>query len=124
LAIGNKMANRDQFKTSDFINAIPGTGGIISAIAKKVGCDWHTAKKYVTDYPTVKQAYEDECAGIDDMAVNTVLKAIKEGDVSTAKWWLAKKRKAEFGEAIDVTSGGEKVEIVVRYERADRPDAA
>lgn len=55
------MANKDQFTAKDFIEAIPGTGGIVSTIAKAVGCEWHTAKKYIDNYPTVKQAYDDEC---------------------------------------------------------------
>ena len=28
---------------AEFIKAIPGTGGIISAIARKVDCEWNTA---------------------------------------------------------------------------------
>ena len=98
-----------------FINAIPGTGGIISAIARKVGCDWHTAKKYIETYPTVKQVYEDECEKVDDLAENTVLQAIKGGDVPTAKWWLGKKRRGQFGDNVDITSGGEKVTLNVVY---------
>lgn len=100
------MANRPQYKADDFISAIPGTGGIIATIAKRVGCDWHTAKKYIEDYKTVQQAYEDECEEINDLAVSTVLKAIRDGSTADAKWWLTKKRKGEFGEALDITSGG------------------
>ena len=96
------MANKNQFTTKQFIQAIPGTGGIIATIAKRIDCDWHTAKKYVTEYATVKRAYENECAGIDDLAVSTVIKAIRDGDVATAKWWLGKKRKSEFGETLDI----------------------
>ena len=35
-----------------------------------------------------------------------MFKAIRDGDIPTAKWYLTKKRKDEFGDAIDVTSGG------------------
>jgi len=38
----------DHYKASQFIAAIPGSAGIISIIARRVGCDWNTAKKYVT----------------------------------------------------------------------------
>ena len=35
------------YKTQQFLDAIPGTGGIITAIAKRLGCSWHTAKKRI-----------------------------------------------------------------------------
>ena len=57
-------------------------------------------------YQTIRDAYDDECERVSDMAVAVVIKAIKEGDTATAKWYLTKKRKPEFGDAIDVTSGG------------------
>ena len=43
------MAGSNQFTAKQFIKAIPGTGGIISALADKVGCGWHTAKRYIKD---------------------------------------------------------------------------
>lgn len=97
---------KELYTAKQFIDAIPGTGGIVSTIADRVGCTWNTAKKYLDTYATVQQAYQDECERISDLATSTVLKAIRDGDVPTAKWWLTKKRKGEFGDAVDVTSGG------------------
>lgn len=97
------MANRAQFRISDFLAAIPGSGGVIATIASRVGCEWHTAKKYIEKYPKIKAAYEDEAQITSDIAVDIVLKAIKSGDTSTAKWWLSKKRREEFGESLDVS---------------------
>ena len=85
---------KELYTAKQFIDAIPGTGGIVATIADRVGCKWHTAKKYIEEYPTVKEVYEDEC------------ERIRDGDIPTAKWYLTKKRKDEFGDAIDVTSGG------------------
>lgn len=45
---------KNLYTAAQFIEAIPGTGGIISAIAKRVGCDWITAKKYITELITKK----------------------------------------------------------------------
>ena len=103
------MAGKDQYRASDFIKAIPGSGGIITTIAKRVGCNWHTAKKYIEDYPTVQQAYEDECEEVNDLVVSVILKSIKDGNTQDAKWWASRKRKGEFGEAIDITSGGQPI---------------
>jgi hypothetical protein len=102
------MAGANQFTAKQFTDAIPGTGGIIAAIAKRVGCDWHTAKRYIDTLPTVRQAYEDECSGIDDLAESTVIRAIKEGDVGSAKWWLEKRRRDKFADRQEiVVSGGD-----------------
>ena len=81
------------YTAQDFIDASPGTGGIVSAIARKVGCNWHTAKKWIDTKPTVAQAYADECESVLDMAESTVLKNIKGGDSADSKWYLTKKGK-------------------------------
>ena len=112
-----------------FIDAIAGTGGIVSAIARKVGCDWNTAKKYIDQYPTVKAAYDAECEAMLDLAESTVLKNIKDGDTQDAKWYLTKKGKRRgYGDAVEVTGEGGgpvQTEIVIRYANADdNPDAA
>lgn len=99
------------YTAQQFINAMPGSGGIIATIAKRVGCDWHTAKKYITEYATVKIAYEAECETIDDMAESTIIKSIQDGNTQDAKWWLARKRREKFAtlEHKDITTGGEKL---------------
>jgi hypothetical protein len=86
------------YSAQAFINAIPGTGGIISTIAERVGCAWHTAKKYIDEYPTVKQAYMNEKRKVDDKAVSNVFKAIAKGDISTSMWWIKMKLGDEFHE--------------------------
>ena len=83
----------NHYSAAQFINAIPGSGGIVTTIAKRVGCQWHTARKYIDTMPTVKAAYDDECETILDLAEGTVLKNIKGGDSSDAKWYLTKKGK-------------------------------
>ena len=109
---------KELYTAKQFIDAIPGTGGIVVTIAERVGCNWHTAKKYIDNYPTIQQAYQDECERISDLATSTVLKAIRDGDVSTAKWWLTKKRKGEFGDALDITSGGQPI-VRVNWDDSD-----
>lgn len=100
------MGNKDQYTASRFIEAIPGSGGIITTIAQRVGCQWQTAKKYITEYATVRQAYEAECETTDDIAesvlVNNIKLALrqqKEGntaDSSDARWWLERRRRDKY----------------------------
>lgn len=87
------MANRNQFAASDFIEVIQGSAGIISTIARRVGCDWHTAKKYITDYPTIAQAYADECEKVTDLAETKLIEAINGGDLAAVKYYLSTKGK-------------------------------
>lgn len=106
------------FQASQFIAAIPGTHGIVSAIAKKVGCSWNTAKKFIDEYPTVKAVYEAEQESILDIAesvlINNIKLALKEqqegkrpADSSDAKWLLARKGKERgYSEKQEVEHSG------------------
>ena len=82
------MSNSKRFTTKQFISAIPGTGGIISSLAEKVGCGWHTAKRYLEDYATVAEAWEEERNKITDKAKHNIIKSIQKGDLQMSKWWL------------------------------------
>lgn len=114
------MAGKPHFTAEQFIKAMPGTGGIISQIAQAVGCEWNTAKKYINQYATVKQAWENERNRITDKAQHNILKAIMDGDLPMSKWWLQVKD-PEFKDrsAVDVTSGGKEITFVVKYDDAD-----
>ena len=83
------MAGKPAYTAAQFIDAIPGTGGAVTALAKRVGCDWHTAKKYIDEYPTVAKAWEAENRSVTDKARYNVVSAIvKDDDLATSKWWL------------------------------------
>ena len=84
------------YSVKQFEAAIPGSGGIITTIARRVGCSWHTAATYLKDSPKLARLYEDEASTIDDLAESVVIKAMQEGDTSAAKWWLERRRRAKF----------------------------
>lgn len=92
------------YKAKDFIKAIKGSGGIITTIAKDVGCCWNTAKKYIEGHKTVKDAYRAELETMIDRAEGVVLRNIdfaaelqkkkkKQVDSGDAKWFLSRKGK-------------------------------
>jgi transposase-like protein len=118
----------ERYTAQDFITAIPGTGGIVSMIARKVGCEWETARAWIDKYPTVKRAYDAECEAMLDLAESAVLRNIKlaaqgEGDTADAKWYLTKKgKRRNYGDAVEVTGEGGgpvQTEVVIRYADAD-----
>jgi hypothetical protein len=78
-----------KYTAGQFIKAIKGTGGVISSIADKVGCTWHTAKRYIEDYPTIQEAYIAERNRVSDKAQNNIITAIvNKSDLAMSKWWL------------------------------------
>jgi len=87
------MPGANQYYAQQFIDAIPGTGGIITAIAKKVGCDWHTAKKYIVSYTTVNRAYQDECEKVLDLAESKTIEMIHASDGQMIRYYLSTKGK-------------------------------
>lgn len=110
------MPKGNQWTAQQFIAAIPGSGGIVATIAKRIGCDWHTARRYIDDYPTIRQAYEDECETVTDLAESTLIKSMQEGDAGTAKWWLSRKRRDKFADNLEVTgAAGGPIVIKVIY---------
>ena len=102
------------------LKAIKGSGGIMSAIAKRLGCEWHTANKYCNKYPETKQALLDEDEGLLDLAESTVVKAIQEGDTSSARWILATKgKKRGYGDKLEL-SGDNENPLVITINRSSK----
>ena len=108
-----------RYKAQEFIDAIEGSAGIITTIATRVNCAWHTAKKYITNYPTIARAYDDECERVKDLAESVVIKAMNAEDVQTAKWYLTLKAKDRGYVQRQEVSGPEGNELVIRVRYGD-----
>jgi len=81
---------------------ITNKGGIISLIANRLRCEWHTAKKYIEMWDETRQAYNNELEKFKDICETTVLKSVQDGDVQTAKWVLSHKaRDRGYGDKIE-----------------------
>ena len=101
------MGKPAQFTAQQFIDAIPGSGGIITHIARKVGCEWHTAKRYIDGHESVKRAYDNECQTVLDVAELELIKSVKSGDLSAIKFYLSTKGKSRgYIERQEVTGAG------------------
>lgn len=106
----------NHYTTEQFIKAIPGTGGIITTIAKKVGCDWYTAKKFITQYATVQAAYQAERETVKDDVESALIVGAKGGEPWAVKYYLstqAKDRGYAEKQEIDLVSGGESLGVVL-----------
>lgn len=95
-----------QFTVKQFEQAIPGSGGIISTIARRVGCSWYTARDRIVASPKLSQMFENEANTIDDLAESVVIKSMQEGDVGTAKWWLERRRRGKYATRVETELSG------------------
>lgn len=82
------MGRKGKYTARQVIAAIPGTGGNISEIARRLGCEWHTAAAYIEKYSTVKQSYDAESNKVKYYARSNIIEAILDGDLQTSKWWV------------------------------------
>ena len=93
------------FDRETVLAAIEGSGGIVLAIASRLGCAWHTAKSYVTKWESTRRAFEDESEKVLDRAESLIRRNIDLGlkhqqdygeivDSGDAKWLLSRKGKA------------------------------
>jgi len=113
----------NHYKAGQFIAAIPGTGGIITKIAERVGCAWHTAKKYITEYSTVAEVYQDECERVLDVGETRLIEAVDGGEPWAVKFFLSTKGKHRgYVERSEYTGADGGPIVVVNWEDADDAD--
>jgi hypothetical protein len=108
-------SHRKKFSKRKFKNAIPGSAGLITVIANRVGCSWTTAKKTIAEDPDLMAMLQEEEERVDDMAESVLIQRLRNGDEGVARWWLTRRRRQRYGDAVDITSGGDKITWVVRW---------
>lgn len=74
------MAKGREFTQDQVLQAIKGSGGIVSAVGSKLGCAWHTADKYINKWETTRRAMADEGEKVLDLAENKLIEAIQNGE--------------------------------------------
>lgn len=113
---GNGDGYNGRYTAQQFIDAMDGTGGIVSALAANVGVAWHTARDAIDRWPTVKRAWLNERAKVTDKAQHNIVTAIRGGDLQLSKWWL-QVLDPDFKEKQDVNVTGRV--ILVNWEEHD-----
>lgn len=113
--------SRNKIKT-----AIVDSGGIIAIVCKRTGYSWSAVRNFIRADSELSQMMSDEADTINDVAEATIISKIKSGDDGSAKWWLARTRRAKFGDNVDLTTDGKKVEFVIGVKEiiVDIPAAA
>lgn len=95
------------------LKAIEGSGGIISTVARRLDVAWSTASNYCNLYEETRQALKDELEKIIDMAEGGLFESVKDKNLESIKWLLARKgKKRGYSERTEVTGAdGENLEI-------------
>ena len=107
------------------IEAIKGSGAIMSTIARRLSCDWRTADKYCQKWEATRHALANETETILDMAESKLYESIQGGNTQDAKWLLSTKGKRRgFTERHEVTGADDgPLQVVYKVVHANRdPD--
>lgn len=70
---------------------IKGSGGVITEVAKSIGCCWETARKLVNKYESTRRAFDVEWQEISDRVEKSIVKKIDEGSESMMKFYATTK---------------------------------
>lgn len=120
------MGRKRILKKKELLENIKDSYGIISTIAARLHCDWHTVDETIKLYPECIKALEDEKESVLDFTEGKAIERIKDGDGAMIRFMLATKGKKrgytyedkleddDAGEdsAINVICDGEEVEPV------------
>ena len=102
------------FTKAKIVSAVSNSRGIVSVVARSLGCDWKTARKYIDLHPDAQAIEQSEREVLCDQAESVVVGLMKADD-SRVKFnaatyildRLAKKRGYTTKTEIDHTTAGE-----------------
>lgn len=101
--MSNIQGKKKAYTREQVLEAIKGSAGVISTIAKRLNCKWLTAQTWCKNWEETKKALADEEEAVLDMAESAVYKSIQDGNTQDAKWLLATKgKKRGFSEKHEI----------------------
>ena len=81
------------FKKQQILDAIKGSYGITSNVAKRLNVTWETARKYINKWEETKQALINENEAFGDFVELKAMKRIDEDSEQMIRFYLATKFK-------------------------------
>ena len=135
----------------EVIEAINGSDGIKTVIAKRLSVTRQTVDSYLSRWKTAQDAYDDAVSSVSDVARSVVVGNIKAAYAAQsemvkaaqnepdpvkrralweaamiesydARWWLARKERAEFAERHELTGKDGESLPTIAYIRENRGD--
>ena len=116
-------------KPAQILEAVKGSGGICSKIAKRLGIDRRTLYKYRQEWPEIEEAiHEAEDEGL-DMAESQLMNLVAMGDLKAIMYYLDNKgKKRGWGQSKDIKlESSMPIQPIICFgdeNDADHPDTA
>ena len=88
-----KKNSRKKYRKSEVKEAIKGSGGLMKNVAKRLECSLGTVREYLDRNQDLQELMVQEMNATKDLANDLITQAIKDGDISTAKWYLEYQQK-------------------------------
>jgi len=108
------------YTAAEVVEAIKGSGGFVTAIARRLNCTARHVYNLIDKYETARDALFDEREAMRDMAEGELYKKIKEGDTTAIIFYLKTQGKsrgyAERQEHTGADGGPVRVEVVYSTE--------
>ncbi len=82
------MGQPEKFTCDEMAQAITDARGLVSLVAKRLGCEQQTVRNYIKRYATCKQALEDARESLKDFTESQLLKQIDGGNIAGIIFFL------------------------------------
>lgn len=110
------MANGNGYGAAEVIEAVKGSKGFVTTIAKALGCSRMHVYRLIEKYPTAKEALENEREGNKDFVEGKLMQQIDAGNITAIIFYLKTQGKdrgyIERTEITGAEGGPLKVEFV------------
>ena len=96
-----------------------GCAGIMSTVARRLSCEWHTAQRWVNKWESTRQAFKNEGEQVLDLAESKAIEQINSGDGAMIRYFLSTQgKKRGYTTREEVVQDGD-VTFRVIYEEDD-----
>ncbi|GIV56313.1 MAG: hypothetical protein KatS3mg040_1081 [Candidatus Kapaibacterium sp.] len=103
------------------LEAIVQSRGIVSHVARHLGCAWSTARIYIDKWQETRDAYECEREELVDTLEIKLLELAMAGDLGAIKWYLTHVgRHRGWGVEGPINNGN--IKVVVKWDGDDDPN--
>jgi predicted transcriptional regulator len=108
-----------RYTAKEIIAAVRKNKGILTLVARELGCTRQTVHNYVKRYPTIAAAVQEERDSLLDLAEGKLFEQVNKGNMTAIIFTLktlGKHRGYIERRDVDVTTGGEPLNIIVKWD--------
>lgn len=111
------------YKAEDFLQHIPNSRGIVTVIAKRMGCNRNTVTNAMNRFPTVRQAIEEEREGMKDFTEGKLFEQINAGNMTAIIFYLKTQAKdrgyVERVENTGADGNDQQYRVIIEYANSE-----